>query len=238
VDIVILAGGKCSPELEAFAGTPWRALLPWGESTILDQVVQALEPLGEIILVGGPESSNARRVPSGATFVESIGNGLAEVRSENFLLATSDTPYLTSDSVSDFLSRTDPAALFNFPIIPVQAGRELKRTSIRLREGRFTGGNLALVHRDLVRQSLPILEQAYAARKKPLQLASMVGLGTLAQLVVGQIVPSLLPLRTLERAVGRFLRAPVKAIPTEYSEIGDDIDTLEQYQTALRSLRA
>jgi hypothetical protein len=223
-------------------GCEYRADLPFRRRTMLAWVLSAMPKGPEPIIVGGNPDAFGRRIAAGSNFVESLSRGLAEVREDRFLLATADLPFLSSESVEDFLSRCDPTALFNYPIVPEEACvrryGDLTRTTLKLREGRFTGGNIALVHTELMRRSLPIIERAYRLRKSPLRLAGMVGAGTLLRVVIGQVFPWALPVATLEQAVGKVLGGPVRAIISEYGEIGVDIDNVSQYRRLMEIERA
>jgi hypothetical protein len=200
-------------------------------------VVEALRPIGPICLVGGPPDLGDRHALAGATFLESIERGLGLVSSERFLLATADLPYLTTEAARDLVERSRPDVMLSYPIVPsAEAERRfpgMRRTTLSLKEGRFTGGNLAVVHRELMNRSLPILKAAYAARKSPIRLAAMVGLGVLARVAFARIFPATLGIAALESAVGRFLGAPVQAIVTAFPELGGDIDCAEQYLSLL-----
>lgn len=235
MEVVVLAGGRCPPDLREATGIELRALLPVRGRPMVEWVIDAVAHLGEVIVVGGPPGLSPRQFEGGATFMESLARGLAAVTSDRFLLVTGDLPFLTAAAVDDFLSRCDSSAMLNFPVIDVRdSEREfpgMKRTSIRTREGRFTGGNIALLDTEQMRAALPVMERAYANRKKPLRLAAMVGFGTLMAVAIGQIVPRLLPLARLEKAVGRCLGREVRAVISPFPAIGADIDNLEQYRS-------
>lgn len=237
MDIVILAGGRCDPDLAEFSGTEWRADLPFGGRSMLDIVVSAVSGFGDPIVVGAAGDPIVRHVPAGAHFIESLSNGIGAVTTPEFLLATADLPCLTAEAVQDFLDRCDPQAGFNYPVITVDdcesAFPGMRRTSLRLREGEFTGGNIALMQTDSMRRALPTMQEAYANRKKPLKLAAMVGLDTLFRVAVGRVAPASLPLATLEAKVSRFLGVRIKAVVSRYAEIGADIDNLAQYKSLI-----
>lgn len=234
MNVVILAGGRCPEDLHRHAGVEWRALLPFGHRTALDVVREALRAWGEPIVVG-PSILGPGTVPGGASFVESFRAGLERVQAPRFLLCTSDLPFLREEAVRDFVTRASDAAIA-YPIVEVglteRAFPGMKRTSARLREGRFTGGNVALFETDAARRILPLLEEAYALRKRPLALARRLGWGTLARVLVGQAVPAVLPLASLERAARRLLGVDVRAVRTPYPELGADVDDLGQYLQA------
>lgn len=231
MDIVILAGGKCDPEMKAASGVDHRAEIKVCGQRLVDIVLEAVRPLGEPILVGGPPIQNTLQVPAGDNFCDSLANGLGAASSDNILIVTVDLPCLTSDGLRKFLVDCNPNAGFNFPIIAKAACDAafpgMKRTTLKLREGEFTGGNVALVHRATLNRALPILKRAYELRKKPLRLAGLVGYTTLIKVILGQIFPKSLPLTTLEAGVGRFLGTKVHAVQSESAELGADLDRSE-----------
>lgn len=231
MDVIVLAGGRCSPELRQATGVDSRAEIVVAGRTLVDRVIEAVGGVGEPILVGGPADTTIRQVPSGDNFCESLENGLRASESDYVLVCTVDLPCLTKNALKDFIARCDSAAGLSFPIVPMAACEKtfpgMSRTTLKLREGRFTGGNVALVDREAMLKSLPIIEAAYQRRKKPLALAGMVGYGTLIRVVIGQLIPWTLPLSALESVVGRFLGLKVKGIKSDFAELGADLDRPE-----------
>jgi len=237
VDIVILAGGRCEPGLAELTKVSYRAEVPSNGRLMAEIVLDAVKPLGNPILVGGPVDLHTRHVEGGAHFIDSVARGLEVVTSDTFLLATVDLPCLTTEAAEDFVKRCDPEAALNYPIIQNEVCEKafpgMKRTTLKLREGTFTGGNLGLMRTDLMRKALPILEKGYENRKKVFKLAQIIGFGTLGRVLFGQLVPATLPLATLERKVGKFLGVRVKAVVSPYAEIGADIDNAAQYNSLI-----
>lgn len=233
-DLIILANGKCTPEMEQASGFRYRCELPVEGQAMLDRVIEAVRPFGEPMLVGGPERPGFRQVVGGESFVDSlrIANTLAST--PRYLLLFADLPFLKTESVRRFLSDCEPEASVNYPIVPVELClREyptLPRTTLKLREGHFTGGNLALIDPQACQQAMPIVQQAYAARKNPLALGRIAGLGTLARIAGTKAFPRAISIRGLESSVGKFLRMPVKAVIVHAADIGTDIDSWAQYQ--------
>ncbi len=239
MDVVILAGGKSDDDLRAASGAEFRADVPYLGRPMVEIVASSMAYLGQPLIVGARQGTYPRQIEGGQNFIESIVTALAEIVDSTFLLATVDLPFLTQGAVEGFLERCDPAADLNYPIIPLEiCTREhplLKRTSLKLKEGVFTGGNLSLVKTEAMRRGLPILKEAYARRKKPLHLANMVGLTTLGRVAVGQFLPSTLPIQTLEQQVGAFLQMSVRGIITPFASIGTDIDSADQYLSIISS---
>ncbi|MCH8978596.1 MAG: nucleotidyltransferase family protein [Armatimonadetes bacterium] len=234
MDVVILAGGRCDEELAAASGAEYRADIEVHGRTLAQTVLAAARPLGETILVGGPDGLSARQTAAGENFCESLRNGLEQVHTESFLLVTVDLPCLTTEALQDFLDRCDDRAGLNYPIVLAEECERrfpgMKRTTLKLREGEFTGGNVALMQTEAMRRALPVMERAYSLRKKPLLLARELGLGVLGRVVLGQMWPQTLPVARLEKAVGRLLGVLVHGVVSVYAELGADLDRAEQYQ--------
>jgi GTP:adenosylcobinamide-phosphate guanylyltransferase len=236
---VILAGGSTSPEWREQSGAEKRALVPFHDRPIVSWVIDAVIASGcvdTIIVVGNiTDDPRVRCVQEGKCFLDSVKNGMAAVTDDYFLQVTADIPFLTSDGVKDFVDRSLALkADVCYPIIArsvcEQQFPDIKRTYVKLQEGLFTGGNLGLVNRSYIEARMGYLEKAYAARKKPLKLAAMIGFDTLARFILGQIIPSLFSIGYAERKVGRLIGGKLKGVITDYAEIGADIDTLEHWQ--------
>ncbi|MFN3690535.1 MAG: hypothetical protein ACK4UU_06395, partial [Fimbriimonadales bacterium] len=126
-------------------------------------------------------------------------------------------------------------ASLTYPVVPADLCRErfpeMKRTTVRLREGEFTGGNLFWARRAVALRELPRMETLYRARKQPGRLAMAIGVGLLLRFLLAKLVsPRLLSIEQIETRVARILKVPVKAIITPYPEVGTDIDKLEHWQ--------
>ncbi len=252
VDAIILAGGKNTPAMQAITHTDVRALTALGAQTMLDYVVRALADapsVGRIVVVGNVPASDAYQpIPPGETLMDNLFAGIAAARQSSqathLLISTSDIPFLTPASVDDFVACSLAAdADFCYPIIPIDLCRaaypQMKRTTVRLREGTFTGGNLMLINPDFVLTQRDTLARAYAARKHPVQLGAMLGWGLLARLLVAQtLAPSVLTVPQLEQGVARLLGhgCRARAIQTRYAEIGTDIDSPEDVALARQLL--
>ena len=249
VDVVVLAGGRNDAAMEAATGVTNRALTPLGGRTMLDYVVSALcasASVGRVFVVGEvPPGDGYAVVAGGATMLDNLMAGLGAVGAqERVLVSTSDIPFLTADSVDDFVRRAlDSGADLCCPFVPVALCRErfpeMKRTAIKLREGRFTLGNLVLVNPRFMTAHRDTIQSAYAARKSPLKMAGLLGYGLLARLVLAQTVsPSLLTVRALEEGVGRLLGGGCRAVGLEsgFPEVGTDVDKPDDVVLARRIL--
>lgn len=231
---VVLAGGKLDPEMQAIAGGSNRALIAVGGRTMLDTVVGALDGSGlveEIVVAGEvPHSGRFVRIADGGGFVENVFAGVEAAQGADYvLIATADLPFLSSESVQDFLSRALPLhADVVYAAVPVELCYAkypgIRRTAINLREGRLTGGNIALVRREFMETQRERLLQAYSSRKSPVRLASMLGFGVIARFALSLAVPRVLRIRDLEKAMSRFIQGNARALISKYPDIATDID--------------
>jgi hypothetical protein len=248
VPCVVLAGGRAKPELQAATGQVNRALVVVKGKTLLAHGVDALrdsEAVGPVTVVGDvPESADYARLPDGGGFVENLFAGIdAHADAPYVLIATSDLPFLTGQIVTDFVrgavrKAEESGAGFVWPIVPVEACYRrfpgVKRTSLRLREGAYTGGNLALTRPAFALKQQQSIADAYAARKSPARLATMLGAGTLLRLALSQLIaPGLLTIPYLEARVSALLGGPARALLSDAPELATDLDRLSDFE-ALR----
>lgn len=247
---VILAGGDAGDRVAAAAGVTAKALAPLRGRPLTAYPLAALKESGAVDRVvyvgnGDPQLTGLydAQVPSGERLVDSMalgfGAALALAPNAKLLLLTADIPWLTGEMVARFVAAATapgtPAAAAHlvYPVITEQAAKAQfptqQRTFARLREGRFTGGNLALVDAASAPKLLPLMDRAYRARKNPLALASLVGVDVLLALLSGRA-----DLALLERRVGALFGAPVSALISGDAALAADIDTAAQLAAASR----
>ncbi|CEK17887.1 nucleotidyltransferase family protein [Chthonomonas calidirosea] len=242
--VVILAGGKAKPELQAAIGGPHRALAVVGGKTLLAHMVEAMQEAGatSICVVGDmPTSLSYHVLPDQGDFVANLFAGLSFFSEEPFVLvSTCDLPFLTGNVVLRFmedslqLAKREHAG-FIWPVVPVSLCYErfpqIRRTSLRLSEGVFTGGNLALIAPKALLKQQARIASAYAARKSPLRLAKLLGASALLRLLLSQtLFPSLLTISWLESRVSNLLGSPARALRSEYPELATDLDRPEDFR--------
>jgi hypothetical protein len=141
------------------------------------------------------------------------------------LLSACDIPFLTPEAVQDFLRRCEPGYDVYYPIVPRESCEArfpgVKRTYARLREGRFTGGNLFLIKPQVMPALAGPLERLFALRKSPFGLARELGIGVT---FLGSALLGTLALRRVESTVETWAQIRPKAVISHFPEIGTDID--------------
>jgi hypothetical protein len=127
--------------------------------------------------------------------------------------------------VRSFLAEAPDADLV-YPVVPEEVAAaafpDQRRTYLRLRDGRFTGGNAVLLRPPAVAPLLPWVDRAFQARKRPLQLAAMVGWGTLASILRGQA-----SLPDIEARVRALTGIDARVLIASDAAIAADVDAPE-----------
>lgn len=225
-----------------------KALIDYRGSPLVAHVLRALRDsaaVGKIVYVGEPDARLDGlydvQVPGGTRMVDSLALGLGAALGSSedgpVLLVSSDIPWVTGGTIEQFSLEAralrvgaERAALV-YPIVPEAAAKrdfpDQRRTYAKLREGRFTGGNLILLRREAVPALLPQIDRLYRARKNPLALAFLIGLDVLFALLLGRA-----RLPKLEERVSKILGAPVRALPTEAASLAADVDAVEHLAPA------
>jgi GTP:adenosylcobinamide-phosphate guanylyltransferase len=252
VPVVILAGGQASVEMEAATGVSNRAMIRIGEKPMLLRVVEALrasELCGDITVVGKvPSSDYYARLPDKGDFVSNTVSGAVANEDAPFMLiCTCDLPFLTGEAVADFLTAAlekaaQSGASVIYPVVPVDRCYKrfpgLKRTALKLKEARLTGGNMMLVRPQFIISQRQRIAKAYGARKSPLRLANMLGWGMIFRLLVSQtLMPRLLTLPLLEARISQLIAGPARVFVSGYPEIATDLDRPSDYVAVVKIVR-
>jgi GTP:adenosylcobinamide-phosphate guanylyltransferase len=241
VAAIVLGGGNADDVVAQRFGVPVKALAMIAGQPMAGYVLRALRAGGisRIIYVGPVtpmlDGLIDAQVAAAGTMLQNLQAGLAAIGdATRVLVATADIPLLTGAAVQDVLTRDSGAGLV-YPVIDMVDSQAMfptgKRTSARLKEGRFTGGNLFLLEPRLVSAFLPRLEFVLDNRKNVIRLAGMFGLGALVKLALGT-----LEIAELEGSVSRILGVPAQALITKHAEIGFDVDKFEDIALVLQKL--
>jgi CTP:molybdopterin cytidylyltransferase MocA len=227
----LVLAGKPDCRLEV-AGRP---LAAW--------VVAALKGVSgmrRVAVVGAGDWPGALAVEPGGSIVENLRRGVAALGSaegwppggspgawagEEMVIAAGDAPLLTPGAVERFAAACRAAgADIGYPVVPRAACEArfpgVRRTYVRLREGEFTGGNCFFLTPAAVEPAVHWLDRVYRARKRPLRLARLLGLGLVLRLALGRA-----SMREAERVAGRLLGLRARGIVcADDPEIGVDVD--------------
>jgi CTP:molybdopterin cytidylyltransferase MocA len=233
---VVLAGGDRGDRLAASAGARSKALVPLHGPPMGAYVAHALRHAGgveRIVWVGACDATIAPLVdvvlPSGRRMVDSFAMGMGAALAAptataamRVLVVSADIPWWTAEGVRRFL-REAPLVDVVYPVVAEEdASRQFpdqRRTYVKLREGRFTGGNAVLLSVDALLRLLPLIDAAFAARKQPWALARIIGLTTLLSLLLGRA-----SIAAIERRVAALVGVSVIAHRSYDASIAADVD--------------
>jgi hypothetical protein len=233
-DAVILAGGRASEEMAALTGTDRRALFPYGGKPFVQWVFQALRSCPEvdrIAVIGPPElkdhpglSSADLILPERDSLTANLFAGIEAINPrERVLITASDNPLLTSDGFHDFLRRSPGNAGLTYPILP--HARFLERfphatnVSIRLRDGRFIGGDCVMMQADAIEPLRSAIVAMVDARKSLLKVLRLLGPGFVARFVARRLT-----VEDVERRVREITGVEFHFVPDCDPAFAIDID--------------
>jgi molybdopterin-guanine dinucleotide biosynthesis protein A len=241
---VVLAGGGADDELARSAGAASKALVPIDGAPMGAYVLSSLRGSGLVpaIVYVGPTDDRTRAlvdqvVPPGRRMVDSLAMGFGAALAlaapgDRLMVVTADIPWWTAEGVRAFLEGAPDADLV-YPAVTAATAEAAfpgqRRTFVRLRDGRFTGGNAVLLSQAAVPALLPVVDQIFSARKAPWRLASLIGLDVLWGLLTGRA-----RLSEVEARVSRLLGLEGRVMVSDDAAIAADIDRPEQLSSAAR----
>lgn len=234
ITAIVLGGGhlKNNSQLKSlieYKGTPLivRAVESLEKSRHVQSVVLILpdEVRG---LINGKFRKVSGLIRAGENLIEKIYEALELVKTEYVLILPVDVPFVNSEVIDGFIEEC--LKLKGDAFYPIISKEELerkfpgtKRTYGRLKEGIFTGGNILLVKRELFYLNRDFIEEIYKARKDAFKMARVAGFSVFIKGVLG-----ILRIRDAEKRVSKlFNNAELKAVITQYPEIGIDVDKME-----------
>lgn len=254
VEAVLLAGGQfddlpsgeeppVGKGLLSVAGLPMaaRALRALRDSPAVSRVIM-VSPVERDQLTDPCWDAVDLVVPAGERLIDSFKAGLDAVEdpSKPALVAAGDLPLLTAESVTDFVDRCRARAEVNvwygflrrenseaaFPGVP--------HTYARLAEGTFCGAGLFMSRPSALASLYQALTNLTYARKKPWQLASLLGFRIIASFLLGRLT---IPMA--EEGMARLLGGtPCAGIESPYPETAFNVDDTDSLLEARRYLEA
>jgi molybdopterin-guanine dinucleotide biosynthesis protein A len=250
VDAVVLAGGEDRGEIAAETGIVHRSLLEVSGVLIIQRVLAALRgatAVDRVVLVAPGAVQAAvvdgavdERVDDGGSFASNVLSGVdaASHDVDSVLIITADIPLVTPAAINDLIQQSEAVrADLTYPVIPRESCERAfpggNRTYVKLRDGVYTGGNAVVAARDFVALRRELIQRLYGARKNPVKLAAIFGLGFIFGLLTGR-----LSLPQLQARGGQILGARVAAVISTFPELGFDVDKLADLNLARQAADA
>lgn len=237
ITAIVLAGGQLKHQ-----PIP-KSLIRFKEKTLIEIVIDALnasEKVNEVVVIAPPEavpfiknsSSKLKQIINASEdLIERLYKAIEFAESEFLLIVPVDIPLITKEIVDGFIEeclREESDAYY--PIISKEILEKrfpgTIRTYAKLKEGVFTGGNMFLIRKSLFEINRPFVEEIFRARKSAYKMAMVAGPRIL--------IKGILRLLTVEEAEKRvsklFKNARMKAVFTQFPEIGIDVDKEEDIE--------
>lgn len=252
VQAVLLAGATNQGKLATVSDAAHEALIPVGGRPMVHYVLDALrdtQSVGRVVMVGPAQALKASGnvddievLDGGRTMVENLRIGVDALDPDSpVLVITSDIPLIHGEAIEDFLARCAKAqADIYYPIIRKETNERafpgVRRTYVRLKDGVFTGGNMALLEPKVVPACEDVIAQAVAMRKKPWQLSRMLGF-----IFILKLLSNRLTLAEIEDRVADLLGFRGVGVESPYPEVGIDVDKpddLYLVEEAIKSKRS
>lgn len=240
VNALILAGGTVTGELKDICKTDIKALIKFNEKPMIEYVLDALHgcPIvdktmcvgNKVILKPILATKVSEVIPEGKNMLENILNGINVFGiDKHLLICTCDIPLITPEIITNFLIACQKEKFdLYYPVIEKNLFNEkfplTKRTYGRVREGKFTGGNVVFVNPFVFQKNFALIDRVIQSRKSPLKLISMLGVGFIIRFIFHTITIS-----DIEKKVEQILECKVTAIRTSDPEIGIDVDKMADY---------
>ncbi|HHY23968.1 MAG TPA: NTP transferase domain-containing protein [Clostridiaceae bacterium] len=232
VDVIILAGEQLIKGLEN-AGN--KALYLINRKMMIEYVIDAVKAAEGIkrIVVVGPKDKLSRHlygkvdavIDSGGNVIENVMAGIRYLKPrENILICSCDIPLITTEAINDFISRSKMLnADLCYPIIEKAVNNnkypDMERTYVRIKEGKFTGGNIFYVNPKAIENGLLFADKLIKARKNPLKMARLLSFTFMLRLVFGNLAIS-----AVEERFSRVTGIKARAIVSLFPEVGQDVD--------------
>jgi GTP:adenosylcobinamide-phosphate guanylyltransferase len=243
-DAVILAGEQSIKGLENFGN---KALYLINKKMMIEYVIDAIKKANEIkrIVVVGPKEELSKHIGYKVDKVLESGNSAIENAilgvkyldtTENILICSCDIPLITTEAIDDFIAKSKELnADLCYPIIEKTVNDEkypeMERTYVKIREGRFTGGNIFYVNPKAIERGIVFADRLIKARKNPIKMARLMGYTLMLQLIMGNLA-----IKRVEERFTRITGLKAKAVVSLFPEVGQDIDKSSDLVTTTQYL--
>ena len=246
MDCIIIAGGLAAPEDPMYAltqGKP-KALLPMGDRTMLERVVDAMhsaQSVDDVVVIGlGSDMGMTFQrpvyhLPDSGSLVGNIIAGLAWARQRRpgvtaVLGASADVPLLTGPMVDKLVEMCQP---FDAGLYYTYATREImekrfphsNRTFVKLKGMEISGGDIGIMNPATIDNNEELFDALANARKHAWKIARVVGIGLLFKFLFRRLGP-----REIEQEGQRVLGVPIRAVSLPYAEMAMDADKPHQVE--------
>lgn len=244
-DAILPAGGRVAPELAVKVGTDVKAMIRFGEETILGRTIRILTESGLVrrtVAIGGEavqaeaKAHGAQALPEASTGPENILNGLKWLRAQpdpprKVLVVTTDLPFLTADLMRRFVALCPEDRAITVPLISRTEWDarfpDANAMFVTLGDGQWTTGCAYLLDAEALERSMPQIERVFAVRKSKLGMVRLLG-----PVFATRYLTKTLTVPQVEAKIQAMLGCSGAAVRGAPPELAYDIDDLEDYAFA------
>lgn len=195
------------------------------------EVLLEVKEIQRIVIVGDSNKLNNLKnrvykvVESGESFAMSARSGGEALDMVNdFIVLSSDIPLISKDAIEDFIKKSkETKGEFIYPLIRkeniLKKYPSMKRSYFKIKEGTFTGGNIAYLKKEGYDKGIGYLEDLYKYRKNSFKLAKMFSLSGTIGLILG-----ILTINYIQNKLYKITNIKSFAIISDYVEIACDVD--------------
>ena len=249
INIILPAGGRIDGEFAAESGAVIKALINLQGATVLEHTLRAVREAPQverIVVVGPPELKPhisaqwaAGFVEEGDTGPENIFRGIEWLREANggshadrAIVMTTDMPFITGEHISGFLAAC-PADVDI--AVPVHEKAEIEARFpgwgvefVHLRDGNWATGCAFLVNPAKLVANRPHIEDIFAARKSPIAMGRLLGLGFVLKLLLHRLT-----IASIVQRCEQILGCSAAAVHGAAPELCFDLDEVKSYRYAV-----
>ncbi len=243
----VLAGGINTRSLFPGYQPGPKATLEIGGRRLIDYVLEALQGLEEVAVVGELDLPGYRCLPGGSEPLESFKAALGAFPAEEYvLIATADLPLLRSEMVEQFLTlcRARPGGDFYLALVPRERFTgpfaATRKYFSHFADGSICHGNLALARPSILqnRAAMERVNAIYRNRLNPVSSAMALGIKLGLVYVLGVHFLHRLRLEQFTEALSQRFHTKMIGIMMSYPEVAVDVDEEADYRIACQVLGA
>lgn len=249
VAALVLAGAKNDGLLQDVSDEQYEAVIEIGGRPMIEYVLEALRDapsIGTVGIVGPVQPLRARIRLHDEVLIEAAGNLLDNLErgarhlddGGPLLVITADIPLIDAKAIEDFLrscgERGEREAYY--PLVSKSDSEAafpgVGRTYFHLQDGSFTGGNFVLLQPAALLKARDIFERAIELRKKPVQMARLLGLSFILKFIFRK-----LSIAEAERVIYEKLGIYGAVVPVSSAAVGFDVDKPADYEIVAERMK-
>lgn len=254
LDVILPAGGRITDRFAVETGVTVKTLLTIDGLTVLQRTLHTLrssERVNRCVLIGPDEvaSHPAARMadivlPESNSGPDNIFRGIQWLmdanggqHAEHVLVVTTDLPFLSLETVHNFLDACPSDVDICGPLIHRDQFEtkfpNCRAQYVHLKDGEWTMGCAFLLNPAVLLANRSRIDEVFAARKSQLGMARLLGLG-----FIMRFLTHTLTVDHIQQRCSEILSCSVCGVRNSAPELAYDIDDQDEYVYALKMDRA